>query len=67
MSDMEKARARREAVESTARASSSAHRERWWAGLNSYLMAETEHALRAAATDEREGREKPPDDRPDTA
>lgn len=67
MSDMENARARREALETSSRASSSANRQRLWAGMNRYLAAEKEHAHRAAAKEKRDGHVKPPDARPGPA
>jgi len=53
MSDMENAKARQEAVESSSRASASPNRQRFWAGLNRYLTAETEHAHKAGETEKR--------------
>lgn len=61
MGDTENARARTEAVEAAARASSGANRQRLWAGMNRYLAAETEHAHHAA---EREDEDEDEDEAP---
>lgn len=58
MSDMENARARREAVRTSSRATSSANRQRLWAGMNRYLAAETEHARRTAVKEQQDERAK---------
>ena len=59
MSDKENARARREAVETSSRATSSANRQRLWAGMNRYLAAETEHARHTAVKEKQDERSKP--------
>lgn len=58
MGDTENARARKEAVEASARAGSGATRQRLWAGMNRYLAAETEHAHRTAEQEAAEQEEK---------
>ena len=59
MSDMENARARKEAVETSSRATSSANRQRLWAGMNRYLAVETEHARRTAVKEQQDEGPKP--------
>lgn len=51
MSDLEKERARAEAVEQVPRALRSARRAQLWAGLNRYLFSEAVHAHNAAETE----------------
>ena len=48
MSDLERMKAQKEAMEETARAGTSADRARLWAGLNRYLGAEARHEHRVA-------------------
>ncbi len=61
MSDQENLRARQEAAATSARAQASANRARFWAGLNRYLAAETEHEHKLAR--EERAQEKKDDDR----
>lgn len=67
MGDTENARARKEAVEASSRASSGANRQRLWAGMNRYLAAEAEHAHHAAEQEDEDEAPLAPDgsDRPD--
>ncbi len=51
MTDLENARAQKEAVEMSSKATRSANRARLWAGLNRYLAAESEHARKAARSE----------------
>ena len=53
MSDLEKQRARAEAVEQVPRALRSARRAQLWAGLNRYLFSEAAHAHKVADTERR--------------
>lgn len=69
MSDLEARRAEKEAMEATAKASSSSERARLWAGMNRYLASEARHEQKIAEAEredheEREQRERA-DDRPE--
>ena len=55
---LDNAKAQKEALEATAKATTSADRARLWAGLNRYLEAEAEHAQKAAEEEKAASEEK---------
>lgn len=67
MSDMQNARARDEALKTSSRASSSANRQRLWAGMNRYVAAEAEreHRLSEQERQDMQDEATKPDPDPD--
>jgi hypothetical protein len=61
MSDLERTKAQKEALESAAKEGSSTARARLWAGMNRYLAAEARREHDAAEDERRGGPESPSD------
>jgi hypothetical protein len=57
MSELENARAQKEALEAAPKAMTSADRARLWAGLNRYLESEAAHAHKAAEQERKKAEE----------
>jgi hypothetical protein len=58
MSELENARAQKEALEAAPKVMTSADRARLWAGLNRYLESEAAHAHKAAEQERKKAEEK---------
>jgi hypothetical protein len=61
MSDLERTKAQKEALETAAKEGSSTSRARLWAGMNRYLAAEARREHDEAAVEQRRERESTPD------